>query len=385
MNKEHEQRLFNQIEEVLHTHEETYELGAWEEFDANRKKSKRKWPLYMWTAAAVVLVMLTFGLLQLTKKDALTTDPIVVKNHIDQVVPKQDAGVDPITSPEKADEDVATNSGTPEYKVVASITKDFQTNTVQPNAVTSENVATVSTVATSTPIMVEKEKAIALKQDKFAPVTAGAYDSLMNSNRAIASTDKAEKKLTYSLVVSPSVGNQKVNLGAGMELSYALGKGVSINSGLLYTAINAKSNGQSLAASNSVAQSASLSVSGIEVPLGIKYQTNGGFYAAAGVSAVGLLNDKLEYSYLQESRVTSTEYNAGIATEVYKVVSEQKTQKSLEPLSNYMGFFNFSAGKKQAFGKSNLNIGPFVKVPFSSVSTERIKLLQGGVKVSFDF
>ena len=50
-----------------------------------------------------------------------------------------------------------------------------------------------------------------------------------------------------------------------------------------------------------------------------------------------------------------------------------------------MGFFNFSAGKKQAFGNVNLNIGPFVKVPFSSVSIERIKLLQGGIKVSVDF
>ena len=62
MKKEQEEAFFKQIEEVLHQHDEAYALGAWEEFDANRKKNKRKWPMYIWAAAAAVLLLLGFGL-----------------------------------------------------------------------------------------------------------------------------------------------------------------------------------------------------------------------------------------------------------------------------------------------------------------------------------
>ncbi len=386
MNKEQEQGFFNQIEDVLHTYEETYELGAWEEFDTNRKKNKRKWPLYMWTAAAIVLLIAGFGLLELTKKDELLNNQVVVKNLNEPLNIKADTGMHSKKNPTIAIERLTVVAAQDEEiiarRVNSIVTQAEQVITVQKNNSQSENI---TATPSGTPTVIAMDKAIAQKQDKFAPVTASAYDSLVNRNRVIASADKSAKKLTYSLVVAPSVSNQKMNFGAGMELSYALGKGISINSGLLYTAINAKSNGKSLAASNNMSRGASLAVSGIELPLGIQYQTDKGFYAAAGVSAVGLLNDKLEYSYLEESMVTKTEFNAGIATEVYKVVSERKTEESIQPLNNYMGFFNFSAGKKQAFGKVNLNIGPFIKVPFSSVSTERIKLLQGGVKISIDF
>ncbi len=386
MNKEQEQGLFNQIEEVLHTHEETYELGAWEEFDTNRKKNKRKWPLYIWTAAAVVLLIAGFGLLEMTKKDEQQNNQALVKNLKEPLNIKADTGMHSKKNLPMAIEQstgVVARMEEKTYNPVNPIvTQTEQLVTVQKNNPQSENT---TTTPLSTSTVIAMDKAIVQKQDKFAPVTAGAYDSLVNRNHALASVDKSAKKLTYSLVVAPSVSNQRMNFGAGMELSYALGKGISINSGLLYTALNAKSNGKSLMATNSMSRGASLAVSGIELPLGIQYQTDKGFYATAGVSAVGLLNDKLEYSYLQESTVTKTEFNAGVATEVYKVVSERKTEESIEPLNNYMGFFNFSAGKKQAFGKVNLNIGPFVKVPFSSVSSEKIKLVQGGVKISVDF
>lgn len=381
MNKE--QEFLNQIEEVLLAHEETYELGAWEEFDANRKKNKRKWPIYAWTAAAVALLFVSFGLFEMTKKDGLKNDQVLVKT-----VNKQHRIERKTETPSKSN---------PELITANLLSKVSTTTLMHKNIVVVVIDSPVRTILSQTDehIVVEKPNAqaetktnpiVALgtqKHEKFTPVLAGAYDSLTNRTAAITSTHS--RKLTYSLVVSPSMSNKKINFGAGMELSYNLGNRFSINSGLMYTELNAKSDGKSLYASNSTPQSANLAVSGIELPLGIRYQTDGGFYAAAGVSALGLVNDKLEYNFLQENTVASMEVKSGIATEVLKVVAERKTEESIEPLSNYMGFFNFSAGKKQAFGNVNLNIGPFVKVPFNSVSSERIKLLQGGIKVSIDF
>ncbi len=386
---EEEEAFFSQVEEVLQTHEDAYEAGAWEEFVATRKKEKRKWPLYFWTAAAAVLLLLSFGLFELSKQDELHDKAIVVKNE------SKEPGLNKVddNSVTKADEGNVVEGEIATYiphsnpvlvidsAVNTIITKpDLITATENPN---SSNIATASVI---TPKDTVATRPVFTNGSKNTVVVAGAYDSLVNRNQMAKVDEKNGKKLTYSLVVSPAMSNQKLNFGAGMELSYKLGDRISVSSGLMYTAINAKSDGNSLVASNnSRAQNANLAVAGIELPLGIQYHTKGGFYAAAGVSALGLINDKLEYSFLAERTVSEVQYSAGIANEVLKVVNEKQTEKSIEPLNNYMGFFNFSAGKKQAFGNVNLNIGPFVKVPFSSVSSEKIKLLQGGVKVSIDF
>ncbi len=395
MNKEQEQRLFNQIEEVLHTHEETYELGAWEEFDADRKKKNRKWPIYAWTAAAVILLCLGFGWFELAIRNEGKKDTLFVKNLDNQ------QGNSEIAS--KKDSIRSLNQ--PLQNTVIAVSKGLMGTRAIKNtfvAVTARNLNNTGTVPqdttrlpvqkqdlllefTESAITAKNDKPLAQKQNKYNPVVAGAYDSLTNHNPTPVVAKKSVNKLTYSLVVSPSVSNQKMNFGAGMELSYNLGNRISINSGLMYASLNAKSDGTSLVAANSKSQGASLAVSGVELPLGIQYQTNNGYYASAGVSALGLIKDKLEYSFLQEKTVILTEVGVGFTTEVFKVVSEKKSEKSVEPLSNYMGFFNFSAGKKQALGNLNLNIGPFVKVPFASVSSEKIKLLQGGIKISVDF
>ena len=375
MKKEQEKAFFKQIEEVLHQHDEAYALGAWEEFDANRKKNKRKWPMYIWAAAAAVLLLLGFGLFEITNRDKPYNNPALVKNRNEKGKLKEEKEmVKQLPVKNEAGNSLIAN--TPRNLVDPVLPQvDELIALVKPNQ-QPENVA-IATTAKDTIITTLVVKSV------NKPVIK--YDSLVNRNRVVVKDEKTTSKLTYSLVVSPSLNDKKVNFGGGMELFYQLGNRLSVSGGLMYTALSAKSDGKSLVATGNKPQGANLAVSGIELPLGIKYQTNSGFYAAAGVSALGLLNNQLEYSFLEEKTVIQTAFSAGVATEVFTVVSERKTENSIAPLNNYMGFFNFSAGKKQTFGNVNLNIGPFVKVPFSSVSTERIKLLQGGIKVSVDF
>jgi len=388
MNKEQEEGFFNQIEEVLYAHEETYELGAWEEFDANRKRNKRKWPIYGWAAAAVILLFVGFGFFEITRKDELPNNPIVVKKQ----APSTRSLKNNVVAVPKSEKTGRTHK-IHENNANVAIKLPAQLNII-PNdqVIATEKLNQQVEKVVAEYVVLEDDKVVqkdirtnALQFDKInknTPVLAGAYDSLMNHNRAVT---PSSRKLTYSLVVSPSMSNQKINFGAGMELSYKVGQRLSIHSGLMYSALHAKSDGKSLVTTNDKSQGASLAVSGVELPLGIQYQTHSGFYASAGVSALGLINDRLEYSFLEEKTVGLPVNIGGTFHEVLKVVSEKKTEESIEPLNNYIGFFNFSAGKKQAFGNINLNIGPFVKVPFNSVSSEKIKLLQGGIKVSFDF
>ena len=393
MNNEQEQGFFKQIAKVLHAHEDAYEPGAWEEFDAIRKGKKRVIPFYIWFAAAVILLVASFGLYQINQINNLQPRPVLAKKVQKQTNPKVEIISGSVTSAQLKAVEVRTIPhqkwrGAPVQNPSTILVKDSVKNV-------ATNFSEVATVKSTIP-QIENSRfiestlpninKIVQKGVKSNPVHAGAYDSLLNYNPLTKPIEKNAGKITYSVVVAPSFSNEKVNFGAGMELSYAINPKLSINSGLIYSSFNAKSDGKSLT-NNSISpsQSASLALTGIELPLGIQYQTSKGFYAMAGVSAVGLINENLEYTFLEERMVTVTEVSLGGTAEVFKVVSEEKTQKSVAPLNNYMGFFNFSAGKKQVIGNMNVNIGPFVKIPFSSVSVERIKLLQGGLRLSVDF
>lgn len=386
MNKEQEQEFFNQIEEVLQAHEGTYESGAWEEFDAHRKKVKRKVPIYAWAAAAIVLLIASFILFDANNTSQIQKNPAVVKNEQPDVNVPSDILAKPNVIETVLDPKVATLIKKPmvSLKVVDTISSSPINNVSSVLTVENGNPLVKNNGVTNQPLV--SEKAIVRNTVKPMRENAGAYDSLMNRNNAISVFEKQASRFTYSLAVSPSLGNKKINFGAGMELSYAISNRLSISSGLIYAALNAQSDGKSLATASSLNgnQSANLSLTGLELPLGIQYQTKSGYYAAAGVSALGLINDKLEYNYLQETVFSMPQSSPGGAAEL-KVVSERKVEEVVAPLNNYMGFFNFSVGKKQSFGKTNLNIGPFVKIPFNNVSSERIRLLQGGIKLGIDF
>lgn len=396
MNKEQEQGFFNQIEKVLHAHEDPYESGAWEDFDSKRKGKKHVAPVYTWIAAAVVLLIASFGLYQIDQINNLKRKPVLLTKAQNNASSKVEMITGNSTNSNLAqlktnDFDTTPHQnlkGIPVANPSTLLVKDSVIDTiihssevaVIKNAIPKVEHAAVIELALPTFNKIEQR---GLKSN---PINAGAYDSLINHNSLSIRLEKNTSKLTYSLVVSPSLSNEKVNFGAGMELSYTIYPKLSINSGLMYSSFNAKSDGKSFTTNSvSPSQSADLTLTGIELPLGIQYQTSKGFYAIASVSAVGLINKDLKYTFLEERMVAVKEFTAGGTTEVFKVVSEEKIEKSMAPLNNYMGFFNFSAGKKQAFGKMNINIGPFVKIPFSSVSVERIKLLQGGLRLSVDF
>ena len=391
MNIEQEQEFFSQIEKVFHAHEDVYDPNAWEEFEIYRNSKKSKLPIYTWIAAAVILMIVSFGLYQFIQKENFQNPPVLVQktrkyNNFDKEENHSKFNnAEQLQTNElivKSNKRLLTNKLVPK---INNYNSNFQSNNLNTQVIVGVNSDKNQEIINKDEIInLKEEKKILNNKLKSLPIYAGAYDSLLNINTQ--TLEKHVNKLTYSVVVSPSFSNEKINFGAGLEISYAINKKFSINSGLIYSSFNAVSDGKSFKnTSISPSKSADLAITGIELPLAIQYQTKSGFYASAGVSGVGLVNDKLEYNYLEEKMVSVTEFSVSGNIEVFKLISEQKIEKSIAPLNNYMGFFNFSAGKKQAIGKMNINIGPFVKIPFSSVSVEKIKLTQGGLKLSVDF
>jgi hypothetical protein len=441
-----EKDLFYEIENVLHAHEDAYVPGAWEEFV--KKKKRRRGVIYIrLLAAAAILLFIGYAALLLspfsvsTEKrqtknttkppyiqpknnqghDSLIADRAVVpqKNHggnlvipMPLTVTKQPSVKQPVLSPgaiEKAipvinkTEETKKQPGTTNIAEVVKLRKDSTAvaTTNQP----SNNTIDPSVAATSVPSVVKTEP-------KWYDRSAQRlnYDSLANLNKPkpAATDEKKNKNLSYAVMVSPSVGNQKMNFGPGVEVAYSINKNFSVSSGIAYAYVNAGSNRGSaprdavqnfslqgyntLAATNSPTFSPSssqsvkdvkLALSGLEIPLNFQYKTTGGFFVSAGVSAMSVIGNDLSYNYLN-SRAVHTPSANGLGSTI-SVVTEESTQKSNEKLTGYVGFYTLSAGKKINFGRGKLNFAPFIKIPFTRVSSENIQLIHGGVQLGFGF
>nr|WP_294795715.1 hypothetical protein [uncultured Mucilaginibacter sp.] len=447
-----EKDLFYEIENVLHTHEDAYVDGAWEEFI--KKKKRRRGIVYIrMIAAAAILLFLGYAAWlfvpftpvdtqnhqtkNITKPpsiypknneghDSAVTNGVVVpqKNNSDDLavpVPlaatKQPAVNEPVVRPKVIEETVPAIKKAEEAKRppgtinIAEVTKPKTdstavASTIKPPAIQPSN-------NTNKQPVVDKDVSPVVKTEPRR-YDRGAqrlnYDSLANLSKPKPSVadEKKSKNLSYAVMVSPSVGNQKMNFGTGVEIAYNINKNFSVSSGITYAYVNAGSNRtpgsaeakqnyslqgyNTLASTNSATFSplssqsvkdVKLALSGLEIPLNFQYKTKGGFYLSAGLSAMSVIGNDLSYNYLN-SRAVSTPSANGLANTI-SVVTEESTAKSNEKLTGYVGFYTFSAGKKLNFGKGKLHFAPFIKVPFTRVSSENIQLIHGGVQLGFGF
>ncbi|WP_256009375.1 hypothetical protein [Desertivirga xinjiangensis] len=397
-----EQEFLKKIEHVLHSYEEEYPTGAWEEF--SREKKNRKRALLIWRlagAAAVLLIayvsletfMMDVPPDSIAKKIFFENDSISGGEYHNKSV--HDSAKIALESlqleklkPEKAGENRENKLITKELKErfrakvsgYDSAKNDDSKLLVRDLREDDPDSANVTLPLAGNAIVRSKDakKVDILPYDSF-------IDSLASQPDPEPARKKERKNLVYSLVLSPSLGSEKLNLGTGLEVAYKISDKLSLSGGLLYSSMNAKGSGDTNAPGDKTLQNVQFSVSGLEIPVGLQYQTKGGFYASASISGMSVISNRLEYNYLTQTTQTITVVSGGVPREIIRVVSRESTEKSREKIMDHIGFYNFSLGTKKAFGSDHLNIGPFIKVPFGTVSSERIKLTQGGFRLSLDF
>ena len=441
-----EKDLFDEIGAVLHAHEDAYVPGAWEEFAKTRKR-KRGIIFLRLAAAASVILFIGYAAWLFTPSAKVDTKPDQAKNTTkppyiypnskhDSLVAKQSV------VPQKS----ANGSSTTTLPLAATpqraITKEFLApkNIAEPkrevnkgNGFTnpSDDVNIAGLVKTKTdsnaiantvppakntveqPTVINNAPIANAEPRRYDRGTQRlSYDSIANLNKPkpLPAEEKKSKNLSYALMVSPSVGNQKMNFGTGVEVAYNINKSFSVSSGIAYAYVNAgagrspmldasynrglqgynaapsSANNNSLSytsgTSSQTVQSVKLALSGVEIPLSFQYKTKSGFFISTGVSAMSVIGNDLSYNYINNYATSAPSAN-GLST--ISVVSENITQKSSEKISGYVGFYTLSAGKKISFGKGKLNFAPFIKIPFSGVSSENIQLMHGGVQLGFGF
>ncbi|MDB5002412.1 MAG: hypothetical protein JWQ34_637 [Mucilaginibacter sp.] len=421
-----ESNFLNEIEDTLHAYEDAYVPGAWEVFQQKRKRRRMAMLFFRVGAAAAVLLLVGYGAMQLFAKQDASMQLMQTKNKIHQ----------PFVKPLKSgDENITAGNTIGIDKGVMHNYRDtirpMQTWTKHNTAKSIQNLARYApanqpaTYKDSTTLIVNNKavkpnnafkvgEKLAVAIDTARPVKTAAgvvpgsvfannetekhkadnkpvYDLLVKSktNQQLSPVKTKTKSVTYAVIVSPALGNQKVNFGTGVQVSYHFNNNLSISSGLAYSSLNATSAGNPGTDPHKKVQQVDLALSGFEVPIGLQYKTNNGFYVSAGVVGMSVLNNHLSYNYLTESTITAAaSTNAsgtGPSLQYLSVVTQQKTEESKEKINNYMGFYILSIGKKKAVGRNQINFGPFLRVPFGAVSSEKINLMQGGIHLGFEF
>ncbi|WP_129717950.1 hypothetical protein [Pedobacter sp. SYP-B3415] len=214
--------------------------------------------------------------------------------------------------------------------------------------------------------------------------------------------------LQLGMVLAPALGNdEKVNLGYGIAVTYALNKKLSLTSGLTYSAMStfkdvafqppavqdfpAATTTFNTPEAESRLESVNASIRGLSVPLELRYHISEKIYAGAGVSAMAILNQRQQNNYLVPKIAPQSYATAGGQMETRNMVVTQRETRQLsgEELNNnarYLGFYNLSVGFRQKINSRNaVALEPFLRVPMKDFSKDNLNLTDAGLRLRFDF
>lgn len=362
-----EEAFFEHIRSEFQDFELEYAEGAWERFqEKTRKKGAFLWRERIRVAAVIVIfftgLLFWKNTLRINHSDHFVMDgdglhkklDVPLKSDLRQM-PVEAAQIkeDMVKLSEILQKEISTTAAGPENKT-ASVQKDDVQKTAVP----------------------EKVKRVYPESTPDISITAKA---------------KPEENRRWKINVSLSndygpVG--KLKLGFGSSVEYALNKRVSISAGLAYTHVSAfdQSDQQSAAGLEKKSLvSVETAITGIDLPLELKYHISERSYVSIGISAIGILSKAQTLNYVANKMVQVTVYDEDGPRQEDKLVAQSESvpvaSKAL-PQQDYLGFYNFSYGFTQKISKNNQVIfEPYVRLPMGTYSEQRSKLIATGLRI----
>jgi len=408
-----DKELIEHITTQLQNHEENYAPGAWERFSEKEKKRGGFvfWPL--WTAAAIILVL--SGLFFFNNEEKINKHTIVkskTKNtHSQSATPKRDDLIDSQIAAEEPE--IILNNNESSYRAEAENTVESRSNTegnqtplyaanqvidktVTPKISTTENNTNLTSAnngVANTEVKAAQEKT-KTNHNKMTFEDLLALDSKTKQGKNAQNQKNQSPKWQQDVYVAPSMGNDsKVNMNYGFSLSYAIANKLSISSGVSYASVSSTES-QNASAPQSLSgrnlESVNAKVSGINVPLELRYKISEKLYTGIGVSALAVINNSQQNTYIvnQVQSMASPSFNGTTDIRSFIVAgkeTEAQPESKLDP-DKYIGFYNFSLGYKQKISKkNNIAIEPFLRLPMKTFSRENLNLTNGGLRLKVDF
>jgi hypothetical protein len=430
-----EKELIKEIANLFEDYEEAYVPGEWEAFSNKRKK---KYPFLPNALKIAAVLILGFGSLPFLVPDIFkpADQPVVLSVS----KPAVQAGEN-IRKQNKLPLTPAVTKNSP-----LALSKVFATETkVQNSALNHEHslnferndeLLNASVKESAAPLQSAPEVALATRSIDGELKSAGS-DNPVQQNRSIlserlvtaqikestvpnatiekistmdflASESKQTKNLVakeqiskwdFGLALAPSMTSSNMNIGGGLTTAYRLSDKFAISSGVsllqLQSAINVTPTTQSKMAVTALSSKELLAIDAnikaIDIPVAIVYNFNKNFYTSAGLSYFNVISEKRNNTYEQASATvqSSADPATGFTSDIRTVVSQtlsEPVQESRLKGNSYLGFFNFSVGRKQnIFNKYNVLIEPFIKIPVGKLSAEDLRLTNSGLKFQFSF
>ncbi len=431
-----DEELIAHIKQSLKTHEEVYQIGAWEKFNERQQTKKR--PIFWLTrlSGAAAILAICFSLIwyntnspqneQLTKgkatKDNLSPQdqsPIANTDGVESPVIAQSSAVantqlamensstnkdvNPMNSPNQSELIAASQMAVAPKNAQVAVNSDAVMPNVAQNAILSPQINPEQVIAKAD----EKPKADII--DFLASETQksdGKIDKLATNKK---------QKWDLGLMLAPSFGNtRELNVGYGVSMAYNFSDRLSLSSGIAYNKMNASKNLPTTIGSSSILLGNSKSlemineeVTGLDIPLELKYNINKNMYANVGVSGFAVLNQSRRNTFVEtvviKNNVTSSggtgANGASSSTDglneskgqfansylVNQRTTETASGSAIEDL-NYIGFYNLSFGyTKKVYKNHALSIEPFVKLPIKGVTQDNLRLVGTGVRLKVGF
>ena len=402
------EELIAHIKDVMGSHEEPYAAGAWENFNKEEGKVRGLifWMGRLSSAAAVLMVGIAIYFYA-NQTESVIISKKAIAEHSAKIEERTKAPLNPLDVLPKEQESSANPSSKSaideiiinrDEEVVANVVEIKPTQTAK-EPMQVEEVIAQQPVVSASPVATEAsipKKPLSL--DEFL-----AKENKINNTAAKPEKALDQNKWDLGVVVAPSFGNtNKLNMGYGLSMAYNLNSKVSIGSGLSYNemgatkdiignnAPNSPSAANALVNDTKSLESVNTKVSGIDIPLELRYNLSSRFYANVGVSAFAVINQQQNNVYLQGSVVQRSAMNpAGDQQTLSFFVTEKVSETAPEAVnqsSKLIGFYNFSFGYRQKISKGkSIGIEPFMKVPMRDVTKENLRLMGTGLKIKFDF
>ena len=412
--------LIAHIKQSLKTHEELYQIGAWEKFNAQQQPKKR--PIFWLSriSGAAAILAICFSLIWFTTNNPQNEQVVKVDT------PKNDE-IKSFDLQTLATEN--TKGKTLKGRITSTDSQDeviFVKETTPLNTQTTVNLDNVSISATITPAVTSEkvinQQVIANVEEKSKPnildflVEETQKNDVKQSKLAV---HKRQKKWDMGIMLAPSFGNtRELNMGYGLSMSYNFSNRLSLTSGIAYNKMNASKNLPTNIGRSSIILGNTRSlemineeVTGIDIPLELKYHINKNVYANLGISGFAVLNQNRNNTFVEEVVIKSPlnapstsgaaiganggsnsngllEGQKGQFANAY-IVNQRTTERAstaaIETL-NYIGFYNFSFGyTKKVYKNHALSIEPFVKLPIGVVTQDNLRLIGTGVRLRVGF
>lgn len=419
MKKEFSDEQIREMRDILTGHEEEYVEGAWENFDAMRRRKKLIYRLSA-TGVAAALVLGFLGISVLSQPDSSL--PMVADNVEQPAMVVEQPAVDaeqPVVKKEITLKDViaqkVTSRGVVAQNVVA---KNVAIQNVEPQNVAVQNIVNQDVVTRNVAeqkvetqnIATQTESTQTAKENnaKDSVILLPAQRYSFDEGRKLNERKQVEKRIRLGVNLSPGVNStassSTFNYAGGVNVEIKLAKNLQLSTGvqLEHQDVENRSSVRSMSQPAMEAGAVvtylppshiSASITNLDIPLNIKWNfintRSTGYYVAAGVSSLAYLRESYKTTtYRQElHEKTLTEGTEKITTfglENVPTITTNTVSQSRTP--DIAGRFNLIFGIEQRISPTlRLHVEPFMKIPLTGLATENLMFTTGGVtfKVSF--